>query len=135
MKKVLSMLECDVKHCETILKLLRQDIMALQKMFQFKSEFEDVKMVEARNFVAPKIYELWIGLLDVCRTRYAEDAWIVELQEPREEELVEVEKEAKKPSNMDQLSAFLFIYLFFPKNSIVLQTRTNFEYMFFRYEA
>jgi hypothetical protein len=36
----------------------------------------------------------------------------VELQEPREEELVEVEKEAKKPSNMDQLSAFLFIYLF-----------------------
>jgi hypothetical protein len=73
MKKVLSMLECDVKHCETVLKLLRQDIMALQTMFQFKSEFEDVKMAEARNFVAPKIYELWIGLLDVRWTRYAED--------------------------------------------------------------
>ena len=62
-----------------------------------------------------KIYELWIGLVDVHRTRYAREMEIqpslnegVELQEPREEELVEVEKEAKKPSNMDQLSAFLF---------------------------
>jgi hypothetical protein len=112
-KKALSMIECDVKHCETVVKSLREDIVALQTMFPFKSEFEDAKMVEARNFVEPKIYELWIGLVDVHRTRYAREMEIqpslnegVELQEPREEELVEVEKEAKKPSNMDQLSAF-----------------------------
>jgi hypothetical protein len=112
-KKALSMIECDVKHCETVVKSLREDIMALQTMFPFKSEFEDAKMVDARNFVEPKIYELWIGLVDVHRTRYAREMEIqpslnegVELQEPREEELVEVEKEAKKPSNMDQLSAF-----------------------------
>jgi hypothetical protein len=67
MKKALSMIECDVKHCETVVKSLREDIMALRTMFPFKSEFEDAKMVEARTFVEPKIYELWIGLVDVHR--------------------------------------------------------------------
>jgi hypothetical protein len=81
MKKVLLMLKCDVKHCETVVELLRQDIMALRTMFPFKSEFEDAKMVEARNFMAPKIYELWIGLLDsseqdVHRIRYAREMGI-----------------------------------------------------------
>jgi hypothetical protein len=80
MKKALSMIECDVKHCETVVELLRQDIMALQTMFPFKLE-EDAKTAEARNFMAPKIYELWIGLLDsseqdVHRIRYAREMGI-----------------------------------------------------------
>jgi hypothetical protein len=80
MKTALSMLECDVKHCETVVELLRQDIMALRTMFPFEYE-EDAKMAEARNFMAPKIYELWIGLLDsseqdVHRIRYAREMGI-----------------------------------------------------------
>ena len=137
------MLECEVKHCETVVELLRQDIMALQTMFPFKLEFEDAKTAEARNFMAPKIYESWIGLLDsseqdVHRIRYAREMGIqcnmegdvaamndeinvveddldhqlrysvevqpslnegVELQEPGDK-VVEVGKEAKKPSKV-----------------------------------
>jgi hypothetical protein len=81
MKKALSVLECEVKHCETVVELLRQDIMALQTMFPFKLEFEDAKTAEARNVMAPKIYESWIGLLDsseqdVHRIRYAREMGI-----------------------------------------------------------
>jgi hypothetical protein len=66
MKKALSMLECELKQCEEVLEWIKEDVITLRKMFPLKLglKLKDSKTTEARNLVAPKIHELWSGLLD-----------------------------------------------------------------------